>query len=84
MSASYPEPPAGELFSAGWQGQVRKLSNFPVFVPQHLELRRVLILLELLGVLVDRVVGQVDTLVPQLLLPRVERLRGEPAQVTAH
>ena len=37
MSASYPEPPAGELFSAGWQGQVRKLSNFPVFVPQHLD-----------------------------------------------
>ena len=48
-------------------------------VPQ--ELRRVLILLELLGVLVDRVVGQVDTLVPQLLLPSVERLRGEPAQI---
>ena len=51
---------------------------------QHLKLRRVLILLELLGVLVDSVVGQVDTLVPQLLLPSVERLRGEPAQVTAH
>ena len=54
-----------------------------MFVPQHLELCRVLILLELLGVLVDSVVGQVDTLVPQLLLPSVERLRGEPAQVTA-
>ena len=51
---------------------------------QFLELCRVLILLELLGVLVDSVVGQVDTLVPQLLLPSVERLRGESAQVTAH
>ena len=37
MSASYPEPPAGELFSAGWLGQVRKLSDFPEFVPQHLD-----------------------------------------------
>ena len=55
-----------------------------MFVPQHLELCRVLILLELLAILVDRVVGQVDALVPQLLLPSVERLRGEPAQVTAH
>ena len=51
---------------------------------QFLKLRRVLILLELLGVLVDSVVGQVDTLVPQLLLPSVERLRGEPAQIRAH
>ena len=51
---------------------------------QFLKLRRVLILLELLGVLVDSVVGQVDTLVPQLLLPSVERLRGEPAQVRAY